>query len=74
MSEPITYVERTGVRKDGKPMIRTHRHHWAICDVCGEGCWILSSRLTKTKDDSQPGLRCRMTPRCKGKHRKDDDG
>ncbi len=73
MTAPAIYVERTGKRKDGKPKIRTHKHHWAICDQCGVGTWIAVNRLVKTKDDSVPGLRCRMTAHCKGKHRKDGE-
>jgi hypothetical protein len=73
VTEPVIYVERTGKRKDGKPSIRTHRHYWSICDVCGEGTWVAANRLARTKDDPRPGLRCRMTAHCKGKHRKDDD-
>lgn len=62
------FVEITGKRKDGKPSIKTHRLHWAVCDGCGEGIW--TSRLTKKKNDPIPGLTCRLTPRCRGKHRK----
>jgi len=73
MTAPVVYVERIGKRKDGKPRIRTHKHYWAVCDQCGVGAWVAANRLVKMKDDPRPGLRCRMTPRCKGKHRKDDE-
>lgn len=72
VTAPIEFVERIGKRKDGKPSIKTHRHWWAICDQCGQGMWVATNRLIKTKDDPRPGLKCRMTPKCKGKHRKQE--
>lgn len=50
---------------------RTRTHLWAVCDVCGEGMWLAADRLTvsTTKTDPEPGLKCRMTPGCRGKHR-----
>jgi hypothetical protein len=66
----VKFTERTGIRKNGNPSIRTITHYWAICDVCAEGTWVLSSGLAKTKTDPLPGRKCRMTPKCEGKHRK----
>jgi RNA polymerase-binding transcription factor DksA len=59
----VTFVEIVGRTKTGKPSRKTHRLDWGICDACGEGIW--SSRIKAT------GLTCRMTPRCPGKHRKE---
>jgi hypothetical protein len=76
----IEFVEIVGkTPKTGKPSRRTHRLDWAVCDVCGEGIW--SSRIAATavydretgallRGDPVPGMTCRMTPRCSGKHRK----
>lgn len=64
------FVERIGVRKNGQPSIRTVKHHWAVCDTCGEGTWVLARDLKKTKTDQRSGKACRMTPHCSGKHRR----
>ena len=65
-------VEIVGVRKDGKPKIKTTKHYWAVCDVCGEGTYVVSTGLTKRKGDPDPTPQraCRMTPRCTGRHRR----
>lgn len=57
----IEFIERTGKRKNGKPTIKTHRHWLAPCDQCGRALYLPTARL---------GLKCRMTPKCPGKHRK----
>lgn len=88
MIAPIEFVEIVGKTKAGKPSIKTHRLHWAICEVCAEGTW--TSSLTRGACEScgakrcnrkaiccdecrhRVGLRCRMTPHCPGRHRKEE--
>ena len=68
---PRVFVQRLLPRtKTGKYRTKRITHHWAVCDVCRRGTWVLNSRIAKSKTDPIPGLKCRMTPRCPGKHRK----
>jgi hypothetical protein len=55
---PLTYRERT-VTPKGREGHKTHKHWWCPCDVCGQ--WLLTSSKERP---------CKITPRCKGKHRR----
>lgn len=58
----ITFVERLPeLTLKGEHRTKTHRHLLCACDVCGEETYVASTRL---------GVKCRMTPRCGGHHRR----
>jgi hypothetical protein len=84
----ISFVEVVGKTKAGEPSVRTHKLWWAICDVCGEGTWtsnlqrepcascgasLCNRKAICCEECRHPvGLACRMTPRCGGRHRKEE--
>lgn len=56
-----TVITLEAKTKAGKHRTRTLRHWLCACDVCGEVVYLASKRLD---------IKCRMTPRCEGRHRK----
>jgi len=57
-----SFVERlAGLTKSGEHRTKTHTHHLCPCDACGEVTYLPTNRV---------GVKCRMTPRCAGRHRK----
>lgn len=60
----IRFVERLAAKtRKGEHRIKTHSHYWAPCDRCGRGMWV-----------DKPGKGCKLTPGCKGKHRRIEIG
>jgi hypothetical protein len=57
-----SFLERLPeLTKKGAHRTKTHRHYLCACDVCGGATWLPTNRV---------GLKCRMTPKCPGRHRK----
>jgi len=56
------FIERLpALTKAGEYRTKTHRHYLCACDICGRVTYLPTNRV---------GLKCRMTPQCKGRHRK----
>lgn len=50
----------------------SNKHVEARCDVCGEVTLVAKNRFKRLKGETQsdsPGVPCRMTPKCLGRHR-----
>jgi len=60
------FIERLpALTKKGEHRTKTHRLYLCACDACGRATYLPTNRV---------GLKCRMTPKCEGRHRKPDQG